>query len=91
MKLTIDNLEKAFYEASIQEKKFIGIKVEMVGFENPEVIINDNANFDKKFEYYRCAYNDNLTLKNAPDKVKIVGFTYADSFEEIESDLIGDI
>lgn len=91
MKLTIDNLEKAFYEASIQEKKFIGIKVEMLGFENPEIIINDNANFDKKFEYYRGAYNDNLTLKNAPDKVKIVGFTYGDSFEEIESDLIGNI
>ena len=90
MKLTIDNLERNFYEASIQESKYIGVKIEMFGFESPEIIINDNSNFDKKFEYYRQAYNENLTLKNAPDKIRIIGFTYGNSFEEIEKDLMGD-
>lgn len=89
MELTLHNLEKCFYEASKNDVGFVGVKIEMCGFEEPEVIINPNKNFDKKFFYYKNAYNEDLTLKNAPDKVKIVGFTYGNSYEDIRKDLIG--
>lgn len=61
----------------------------MYGFKKPEIIINPTENFNKKSYYYSNAYNKNLTLRNAPDKIKIVGFTYGDTFKEIEKDLLG--
>lgn len=86
--LTIDNLEKCFYEASHQDKKYVGVKIQMEGFPKPEIIINENANFDSKFAYYKKAYNEDLTLKTFSG-IKIVGFTYGDTFEGIENDLLG--
>jgi hypothetical protein len=86
--MKIDNLEKCFYEARVKAKKYIGIKVKMESFKKAEIIINENENFDKKFAYYKNAYNDDLTLKTFRG-VKIVGFTYGDTFEEIENDLMG--
>lgn len=86
--MNIDNLEKCFYEASNQEKKFVGVKIKIEGFPKAEIIINENANFDKKFAYYKNAYNSDLTLKTF-NGIKIVGFTYGDTFKEIEEDLIG--
>lgn len=88
MKLTIHILEKCFYEASVQDKKYVGVKIQMKGFEKPEIIINENENFDKKFEYYKNAYNKDLTLKTF-NGIKIIGFTYGDTFKEIETDLLG--
>jgi len=88
--MKIGNLEKCFFEASHIGAKYVGIKVEMQGFPKPEIIINENENFDSKFAYYKKSYNDNLILKSF-DGVKITGFTYGDSFEEIEKDLIGGI
>lgn len=85
--MTIENLERCFYEASKQEKKYIGVKIKMEGFPKAEIIINENANFDKKFAYYKKAYNPDLTLKTF-NGIKIVGFTYADSFKDIEEDLM---
>ena len=60
----------------------------MEGFPKSEIIINDNENFDKKLSYYKNSYNQDLTLKTFSG-IKIVGFTYGDSFETIEKDLIG--
>lgn len=88
MELDINNLEKCFYEASHKDKKYVGVKIQMAGFKKSEIIINENANFDKKFDYYKKAYNENLTLKTF-DGIKIIGFTYSDTFEEIEKDLLG--
>lgn len=85
--MDINNLEKCFYEASQQGKKYVGIKIEMQGFPKAEIIINENENFDSKFAYYKKAYNNDLTLK-AFNGIKIIGFTYGDSFQEIEEDLI---
>lgn len=81
--MDIKNLEKCFYEASQQNKKYVGVKIEMQGFPKPEIIINENINFDSKFAYYKKAYNEDLTLKTF-NGIKIVGFTYGDSFKEIE-------
>lgn len=83
----IENLEKCFFEASLKGAKYVGVKIQMQGFPKPEIIINENENFDSKFAYYKKAYNDNLTLKSF-EGVKIVGFTYGDSFEAIEHDLM---
>jgi len=85
--LTINNLEKCFFTASQLDKKYIGVLIEMQGFPRPEVIINENENFDSKFAYYKKAYNDDLTLKTF-NGIKIIGFTYGDSFEELEEDMV---
>ena len=85
--LTLHNLEKCFYEASRKGRKYVGVLIEMEGFPRPEVIINENANFDSKFAYYAKAYNDNLTLKTF-NGIKIIGFTYGDEFADIEYDLL---
>lgn len=86
--MNIKNLEKCFYEASKQDKKYVGVKIQMKGFPKPEIIINENENFDSKFAYYKKAYNEDLTLKTF-NGIRIAGFTYGDSFKDIEKDLIG--
>lgn len=85
--LTIDNLEKCFYEASQQGNKYVGVLIQMEGFPKPEIIINENENFDSKFAYYKKAYTDDLTLKTFSG-IKIIGFTYGNSFEALERDLV---
>ena len=85
--MSIKELEKCFYIASKRGIKYIGVKIQMQGFPKPEIIINENENFDSKFAYYKKAYNEELTLKTF-NGIKIVGFTYGNSFEEIEKDLI---
>ena len=85
--LTINNLENCFIAAKKNGARFVGVKISMKGFPVPEVIINEYPNFDKKLEYYKGAYNTDLTSK-ATDAIKIIGFTYGDSYEEIQKDLI---
>lgn len=86
--MTIQNLRNCFMTAEEKGADFIGVKIEMNGFEEPEVIINPRKNFEKKLAYYTNAYNEDLTLKAAPDKVKIIGFTYARFYDDIENDLV---
>lgn len=86
--MNIKNLENCFINADKQNKKYVGVLIEMYGFDYPNIIININENFNKKFEYYKNSYNGNLTLKKAPDKIKIIGFTYGDTLKDIENDLI---
>lgn len=87
MKLAIENLEKCFNAASHKDAKYVGVKIQMQGFPKPEIIINENKNFDSKFAYYKRAYNKDLTLKTF-NGIRIVGFTYGSSFADIEHDLI---
>jgi hypothetical protein len=42
---------------------------------SPEKIINPKENFAAKLEYYAKAYNEDLTLKNAPH-IKIVNYGF---------------
>lgn len=86
--MSIKNLEKCFCEASHKEAKYVGVQIKMQGFPKPEIIINENENFDSKFAYYKKAYNEDLTLKTF-NGIEIVGFTYGNSFKDIEKDLIG--
>ena len=86
--MTMDNLEKCFNTAKELNQKYVGVEIEMEGFPKPEIIINENENFDSKLAYYKKAYNEDLTLK-AFNGIKIIGFTFEESFDDIEDDLIG--
>ena len=86
--LNMSKLETCFYSASEQDCLYIGVLIEMEGFEKPEIIINESPNFNKKLDYYKKAYNDDLTLK-AFNGIKIIGFAYANNFEEIQKELLG--
>lgn len=87
--LNINMLENCFKAAKEKNKRFVGVKISMQGFPSPEVIINERENFDLKLSYYKSAYNENLTL-GSYESIKIVGFTYGDSYEDIQKDLIGE-
>ena len=86
--LKMRNLEKCFEGAKLENSKFIGVLVQMKGFEKAELIVNRRENFSKKLEYYKNAYNNDLVLKTF-DGIKIVGFTHADTLDELETYLIG--
>lgn len=86
--MEFNNLQNCFTNAILQDKKYVGVKIEMEGFPKAEIIINDKENFESKFAYYKKAYDENLVLKSF-NGIKIVGFAYGDSFEEIEYELIG--
>lgn len=83
--MDINNLEKCFHEASQQEKKYVGVKIQMQQFEEPQIIIDSNPSFDSRFSYYKKVFGENL--KSAQGN-RIVGFTHGDTFNEIEKDLI---
>lgn len=88
MKVKMEDLVHCFECAKKNGYKYIGVKIETKGYEKEEVIINPRENFEDKLEYYTQAYNDDLTLKNAPHKIRIIGFTFANTYEEIEGDLV---
>jgi len=86
--LTLENLEGCFKSAKKRKYLYVGVKIQVEDFEKSEIIISHAANFDRKLETYRRAYNEDLTMKNMDDKYKILGFTYANSFKGIEDDLV---
>lgn len=86
MELTIKNLELCFQNAVELGFKYVAVRVRMEGFNSDEVIINQLDNAVAKLEYYKSAYNYDLTHKHAGSKIQIVGFTFGDTFEEIEED-----
>jgi len=51
----------------------LGLFIEMPGFEMPEIIVNPPENLDKKLEYYKATYNENLEHKNAKG-IRIIGY-----------------
>lgn len=85
--MNINNLENCFYGAKKFNKKYVGVLIEMPNSPKPEIIINEYENFDSKLDYYKNAYNEDLTLKSF-NKIKIIGFSYGDSFQDMENDLI---
>jgi hypothetical protein len=60
--------------------------IELPNAEGLEVIINDKANFKYKLEYYQTTYNNDLSHKHVQG-LKIIGFTYGNSFDDIDKDL----
>lgn len=85
--LTMRNLENLFEGAKKENAKYIGLKIMLPHAEKPEIIINSAGNFDAKLEYYKNTYTDDLKHKN-DSKVEIIGFTYGNTFTDIEKDLM---
>lgn len=83
-------LLKVFTEATENDAKFIGVKIETEGNSEPEIIINPNANFHEKYTYYSTAYDENLVLKATKGKkqIKITAAAYGNRFDDIESQLV---
>lgn len=89
MDLTFKNLKNCFNNAIDSNANYVGVLIEMEGFESAEVIINSHENIADKLAYYGKTYDDNLNHEFAKG-IRIVGFTYGDSFEDIQNDLIGE-
>lgn len=85
--MNLDNLKLAVRGAIKNNASYFGVRIlnEMNGQE--EVIINTVKNMTEgKLDYYLNAYNEDLTLKTQP-KIKIAGFTFGNSFNDISKDL----
>ena len=80
------NLIKCFMEAQATDMQFVGIQLETPA--GAETIILEKESFDKKCEFYTNAYTDDL-VHCMNEKVKIIGFTFGISFEDIQEDLLG--
>ena len=85
--LTIDYLSNTFERAKELDYRFVGVLIEIDGFDKPEVIINQIENFDSKLAYYARTYNENLNHKFVEGK-RISAFTFGNSFSEIEKYLL---
>lgn len=84
--MKINNLINCFEGAKKGKARYVGVKIVMPKCPSPEVIINEYPNFDSKLEYYKNAYSEDLSLKACED-IKIIGFTYGNSFAQIQKDL----
>lgn len=87
------SLKAVFINAKAAGAKYIGVKIETEGSSEPEIIINPQGNFDAKFNYYMDAYDDELVLISAKGKkdIRITGAAHGNSFEDIQSQLLGEI
>lgn len=85
--LTMEYLENCFKRAKELNQKYVAIQVYMNGFPRCEIIVNQVENVDTKLEYYKKTYDEELNHKFA-EGIKIVGFSFGNSFTDIEEDLI---
>ena len=60
---------------AINTKQNLGLFIEMPGFDSPELIINPCQNLEKKLNYYKQTYDDNLEHKHAKG-IKIIGYIF---------------
>lgn len=75
VRLCMKDLEVCFENAIKQNSQYVAVKIQMKGFEGEEIIVNPRCNFEAKLDYYKKAYNDDLTLK-ANNDIKIVDFRH---------------
>ena len=87
MGLKLEHLIKCFDNATTVDANYIAVLIEMKGSNKPEVIIICRENFNSKLEYYKKAYNEDLTLKACTD-IKIVNFVFSNCFDDIEGMLL---
>ena len=85
-------LKAIFINAKATGAKYIGVSIQTEGSSQPEIIINPNANFDAKFDYYMEAYDDDLVLIAAKGKkdIRITAAGRGNCFEDIECQLLGE-
>ena len=85
-------LKAVFINAKATGAKYIGVSIKTEGSSQPEIIINPDANFDAKFDYYMEAYDDDLILIAAKGKkdIRITAAGQGNRFEDIECQLLGE-
>lgn len=88
MELTIKNLENCFNGAIENNANYIGIKIQINEIFCSYVITNRKG-FGFELDFCKENYNEDLTHKHNK-KIKIIGFTYGDTFEDIEKILCND-
>jgi len=62
-------------KTAIKTKQSLGLIIEMPGFEMPEMIVNPVENLEKKLDYYKNTYDEDLEHKHAKG-IKIIGYTF---------------
>lgn len=62
-------------KTAIKTNQGLGLMIEMPGFESPELIINPVENLEKKLEYYKNTYGEDLEHKHAKG-IKIIAYTF---------------
>lgn len=87
--MKMNNLIDCFEAAGKNNAKYIGLAIKVPDANEPEIIINPSKNFEVKMEYYKKTYDEDLSHKAVGDILQITGFTYGDSFSDIEKDLLG--
>lgn len=85
-------LKAIFINAKAVDSRYIGVRIQTEGSNQPEIIINPRENFDAKFDYYMEAYDDDLILISArgKKKIEITGIAQGNTFEDIEFQLMGE-
>lgn len=63
---------------------YVGIIIKLPNQDKPELIVNLPESLLNKMEYYKYAYNPDLTLIANP-KVRILGYFYVCEFEDLEN------
>ena len=79
---TMKDLENIFDYAVSNRDLYIGVLIQMEGFETPELIINNRANFDSKLEYYKKIYDENCNHKFAKG-IKIIDADCSDCMDTL--------
>ena len=82
--MNLSELNRCFDEAEQNGGNFIAVRIEMEGFQKPELIINERENFAAKKAYYNRAYNEDGILKTFSG-IRIAAASYG------TSDVIGSI
>lgn len=88
MNFTMNELEAKFKTADELSAGFIGVLIQMQGFEKPEIIINERENFEAKLAYYKKSYNEDLTLKTF-NGIKIINCAWGFDLNSIQKQLLG--
>ena len=81
--LRMTDLESMFNQAIGFGSNYIGIKISYPNLFEPKIEIYSNKDFLNVLETYRTMYSNSLTYIECDD-IKIVGFEYGNSFQEIE-------
>jgi hypothetical protein len=85
--LSLSALNECFQRAIDFRARYVAVRI-AIGLSKEEIIINPRENFSEKQAYYNHAYNETLRHKFAgDDDIRITGFTFGDSFMELEENL----
>lgn len=84
--LTLNGLVNSFNSQWAAESAFVGVVIKIPGNTGNEVIINPASEYEKKLEYYKKTYDDNLEHRHVPG-LQIVGWAFGNSFADIQYEL----